>query len=774
MDTTTIKKTKNRQRLNLPMKLRTTTNSSIKFPVKTDTTEIVMLTSYPPRECGIATFSSDLEKALSDKFNGSFKLSICPLETNSDFHSYPQYIEHSLNTDAQLDYLKISRQINGNVNCGLVLIQHEFGLFSSNEESFYEFLEFLNKPIIFTFHTVLPSPDMTLQRRVAQMASKASGIIVMTKTSAKILERDYGIVNDLITIIPHGTHLVAYDDKNALKDKFNLKGRKVLSTFGLLGPGKNIETTLRALPSIIEEHPETTFLIIGKTHPTLAKQKGEDYREFLQYIIEKLGLTHHVRFVNKFVPLPELLEYLQLTDIYLFTSKDPNQAVSGTFSYALSCGCPIISTPIPHALEVLQNQAGTIFDFEDSEQLSDVVIDLLDDREIQEKMSLNGLHSAAESAWENAAIAHAKLFEKVSCKTLQLRYKRPEIKLNHLRKMTTKTGIIQFSKINQPDSASGYTLDDNARALIAVCKHFELTQEESDLEYLQRYFNFIKNCFRPDSTFLNYVDEKHCFTNQNDEVNLEDANGRALWALGYLISISPKMPFSNDVLIRNAECIFETGLEAMKDYRSPRAMAFILKGLYYFNLNRTNSQISKTIKLFADRLLEQYRQVASKEWKWFEPYLTYGNSVLPQGLLMAYEITGEESYKTVAKESFDFLLSKIFKGNSIQVVSNLDWLSKGQELPTEFQGGEQPIDVAYTILALKKFHEIFPDQDYDIKMEGAFNWFMGDNALSQTVYNPCTGGCYDGLEKHNVNLNQGAESTISYLLARMVFEEVSK
>lgn len=757
--------------MNLPLKRRTAPKCAVVHSAKTDTTEIVMLSSYPPRECGIATFSRDLEKALSEKFNGSFKLSICPLETNSDFHSYPENIIYSLNTDAQLDYLKISRQINENPNCGAVLIQHEFGLFSSNEDSFYEFLEFVDTPIIFTFHTVLPKPDEKLRKKLEHMASKAAAIIVMTKTSAEILQYEYGVASKIITVIPHGTHLVPYEDKVSLKKKYKLEDRKVLATFGLLGPGKSIETTLDALPAIIEEHPETIFLIIGKTHPTLSKQRGEDYREFLEYKIKKFGLTDHVRFVNKFVPLNELLEYLQLTDIYLFTSKDPNQAVSGTFSYALSCGCPVVSTPIPHALEVLQNEAGTIFDFEDSNQLSDVVIDLLDDRALQDKMSSNGLHSSAESAWENAAIAHAKLFERICSTNFKLHYKRPVIRLDHLKKMTTETGIIQFSKINQPDIASGFTLDDNARALITVCKHYELTEDEADLEFILRYFNFIKNCFRPEATFLNYVDKNHCFTDQNNEVNLEDANGRAIWALGYLISVSSKMLICNDVIFRNAECIFQHGLDAMKAYRSPRAIAFILKGLYYFNLNRTNSQLPKTVKIFADRLLEQYQRTASEDWKWFENTLTYGNSVLPQAMLMAHEIMGEERYSIVAKKSFDFLLSKIFKGNSIQVVSNLDWLSKGQELPTEFQGGEQPIDVAYTILALKKFHEFFPNDGYDRKMEGAFNWFMGDNALNQTIYNPCTGGCYDGLEKHNVNLNQGAESTVSYLLARMAFEE---
>ena len=759
------------QKRNSPKKGKVEPSETIEAFNKTDRIEIFMLTSYPPRECGIATYSSDLEKVLIAKFEDCFKIRVCALESNIEFHHYPENIRHSINTDTELDFIKLSRQINTDINCGLVLIQHEFGLFNGNENAFQDFLEFVTKPIIFTFHTVLPNPDLDLRKNVQHMASKSAGIIVMTQNSAKILIDDYGIFPDLITIIPHGTHLVRYESKVALKQKYDLQDRTVLTTFGLLGPGKNIETTLDALPKVISEQPDTIFLIIGKTHPTLVKQKGEDYREFLKYKINKLGLDNHVRFINQFVALPELLEYLQLTDIYLFTSKDPNQAVSGTFSYAMSCGCPIISTPIPHAVEALQNKAGVIFDFENSDQLTAAITYLMQNSHLQERMSLNGLHSTAESAWENAAIAHAELFKKICIKGLDLRYKKPAVSLNHLKKMTSKTGIIQFALINEPDLSSGYTLDDNARALIAVCRHFELTGDPKDLKYIHRYLNFIENCFRPDGKFLNYVDENQCFTSQNDTVNLEDSNGRALWALGYLLSTSSKMPLGNDLSSRNAEYIFLQALETMQNFRSPRALAFMIKGLYYFNIKRTDDNLSRILGLLADRLLEQYHQVATKNWQWFETYLTYGNSVLPEAMLMAYTITGKIAYQSCAKESFDFLLSRIFTGNSIRVVSNLNWMMKGDEVATEFHGGEQPIDVAYTILALKKFHEVFPQAGYDKKMEGAFNWFMGDNALKQTIYNPCTAGCYDGLERHTVNLNQGAESTISYLLARMAFED---
>ncbi len=738
--------------------------------IEPQVSEIILLTSYPPRECGIATYAKDLEQALSEKFGQSFTLKVLPLESKSEQHQYPMGIENVLNTNNTLDFQKASHQINANPNVGLVLIQHEFGLFKDSENAFLEFLEFLNKPIAITFHTILPRPTPELKQNVQRMSCLSDAIIVMTQTSAEILIKTYGVPEDKITVIPHGTHLVLYENKDFLKEKYGLKGKKVLSTFGLLGPGKSIETTLLALPGIIAKFPEVVFLIIGRTHPTIVKEEGEIYREFLVNKIHDLGIANQVRFINEFLPLDMLLEYLQLTDIYLFTSKDPTQAVSGTFSYALSCGCPVISTPIPHALEVLQNEAGIIFDFEDSGQLEQSVLHLLENDDAQHKLHLNGLNTAATSAWENAAIAHAKIFEKLG-NGIHLKYRKPSIDIKHIKKMTTDVGMIQFSIINRPNIESGYTLDDNSRALIVFCQHYQLTGDVSDLKYIKIYFNFIQCCFRYDGTFLNYVDKDCQFTEQNTSENLEDACGRAIWALGYLLSIANQFPEAYHGIEDRARFVFEEAVKQMENVHSPRSMAFVIKGLYHYSHANDSKCMNHLVSKFADRLVQMYRHEAKEDWSWFESYLTYGNAVLPHAMLMAYSMTLNGDYRKIAKTAFDFLLSKIMKGNSIRVISNKNWLKSDEKLDKAFKGGEQPIDVAYTILALRFFHGIFPDSGYEKKMHGAFNWFLGENPLKQTIYNPRTGGCYDGLELHNVNLNQGAESTLSYLLARMAFED---
>lgn len=773
MDTTDNDRTSNinrqlKQHIYSPQLNHRTTNISSGAPKK-KLTEIVCITSYPPRECGIATYSMDLVNTLKQKFGESFNMSIYPLESNSSKHEYKDSIEGVLNTDLQLDFLQAAYYINSNPQVGLVLIQHEFGLFNKNENSFYEFLEYLDKPIVLTFHTVLPQPTEELKNKVALMCAQADQIIVMTHTSSRILQNDYKVPSNKVTVIAHGTHLIEFENKNDLKTKHDLTGRTVLSTFGLLGPGKSIETTLEALPGIIEHYPDVIFLIIGRTHPNLVKEQGEVYREFLEAKVKSLGIHDHVRFIDRFVPLEELLIYLKLTDIYLFTSKDPNQAVSGTFAYALSSGCPIISTPIPHALEVLKNGAGVLFDFQNAGQLQEAVVDLLGNEESKYQMSLNGMHTSTVSAWQNAGIAHVRVFEKVLQGSLNLKYKKPPIDLKHLKKMTTDVGVIQFSEINQPDLDSGYTLDDNARALIAMCKHYELTGDPDDLKYIRTYFNFVFSCFRHDCKFLNYVNKDYEFTDQNETVNLEDACGRAIWALGYLLSVSWSFPEDFEPLKDKAMFVFKHAVKAMETTRSPRAIAFILKGLHYYNRINEGDCVNATVIELADRLVSLYKKEADENWQWFESYLTYGNSVLPESLLMAYSMTLKPEYRTIAKSSFDFLLSKIFNNGTIAVISNQNWHWKGETLSTEFKGGEQPIDVAYTILALRYFHKIFPHQGYNLKSEEAFDWFMGKNPLDQIIYNPCTGGCHDGLELNNVNLNQGAESTISYLLARMAF-----
>jgi len=727
--------------------------------------EILFITSYPPRECGIATYSQDLINALKNKFTDSFSLKVCALESNGNTYPYPSEVKYILKTSLATEYKYLASIINEDDRIKIVLIQHEFGFYKKQEQAFQQFLYDVSKPVAIVFHTVLPHPDLLLKSKIKSIAGACESIIVMTQTSAEILTKEYGVLSQKISVIAHGTHLVTHSDKRVLKKKYDLLNRKVLTTFGLLSSGKSLETTLEALPAIVKQCPDIMFLIIGKTHPEVVKTDAEAYREMLEEMVKQYALEDNVRFINKYLALPDLLEYLQLTDIYLFTTNDPNQAVSGTFAYAMSCGCPIISTPIPHAKEFLTRDTGIIFDFRNSQQLADSVIYLLNDDELRKNMSVNTLQKIVSTAWENSAVEHAELFRKIANETIVLQYKLPEINLDHLKQMTTNIGMIQFSKINQPDISSGYTLDDNARALVTSSMNYKLTANNENLYYIKKYLSFIKLCQQSDGDFLNYLDWNNTFTDQNKTVNLDDSNGRALWALGYLISLKEMLP---QEIVSEAQLIFDKAIPHILNVNSTRTMAFTIKGMYYYYQGFNSKEIIVHTKTLANRLVQMYKHESGKQWEWFESYLTYANSILSEALLYTWLLTRETIYKDIAVSSFRFLLSKTFNENGIEVIPNKKWLQKGEKIAGY---GEQPIDVAYTIMTLSQFYDVIGEEEYRLKMLTAFDWFLGKNRLHQIVYNPCTGGCFDGLEENNINLNQGAESTLSYLMARICIEK---
>jgi uncharacterized protein YyaL (SSP411 family) len=352
--------------------------------------------------------------------------------------------------------------------------------------------------------------------------------------------------------------------------------------------------------------------------------------------------------------------------------------------------------------------------------------------------------------------------------SIPLAYEVPELSLAHLNRMTTGKGIIQFAKLSTPDYNSGYTLDDNARALIAIGKHYALTGEVADLALISTYLDFVLRCQQADGSFLNYMDEEGEFMAKNADENLEDANGRAIWALGELLTHESIL--SNN-LLRKAKMAIEKSLRNCASFQSPRAMAFAIKGLYLYYEYSPNERSKQLIIRFADNLVSKYRGISEKGWNWFEDYLTYANSVLPEALLYASLCTGSKLHKNIAHHSFAFLLSVTFRNNQIKVISNQGWHLQGKAV---HDYGEQPVDVAYTILALQLFYVVEKNKMYLDKLQTAFDWFLGKNHFHQIIYNPKTGGCYDGLEEKHVNLNQGAESTISYLMARLVIEQINQ
>ncbi|MEO7978508.1 glycosyltransferase [Flavobacterium sp.] len=726
--------------------------------------KIIFMSTFPPTQCGIATYTQDTIKGINDVFGNSITCEICDLvktPVKNTTHAF------SLNTTDRNDYTRVANEINNDAAVKLVHIQHEFGLFGGNYGDFLlDFLNAVKKPVTFTFHSVIQNPNNELKTFVKLLLSYSNSVFVMTNQSEEILIRDYGIQKEIITCVSHGTHIVIYEKPEQSKEKFDFQDRMVLSTFGLLGEGKSIETGLQALPKIIEKHPNVLYLVIGRTHPNLIKNGVDTYRDKLEGIVKDLNLENNVRFINQYLETNELLNYLKATDVYMFTSKDPNQAVSGTFAYAMSCACPLVASKIPHTLEVLSSDSGILVDIGEPEQFADAAIKLLSDDNLREEMGMNAFRKMRATSWENVAIKHMETYKTLMVNTSEIEFNYPSIQLGHVKKMTTDLGIIQFSKISIPDISSGYTLDDNARALVAFCLHYKQTKDKEDLSYILIYLDFIIRCQQPGGDFINYVDEHNReHIEQNAEVNLEDSNARGIWALGTLLSISDILP---DAIVQKASTCLLNSLQWAETIQSPRSIGFATKGLYLYNNIFPNLYVSAIINKLNAKLVSNYEICATSDWKWFENYLTYGNGVLPESMLYAYLATNKPIYKKIALESLDFLLSKMFTPQGFKVVSNNGWHHKGTE-PQLF--GEQPIDVSYIIQTLNAFYKAFKNPVHKQYMKTAFDWFLGKNHLAQIMYNPVSGGGYDGLEKENVNLNQGSESTVCFLTARLLMEE---
>ena len=729
--------------------------------------KMLVVSSYPPRECGIATFTNDIVNAVNIVFGDTLPVEVCALQNREQEFQYPDEVSYILPVDSLVHYRLVAEKINERNDIGLVCIQHEFGLFEGEYgDHILSFILALNKPIVTVFHTVLPTPNEKRKKVVYAITDLSDKVVVLTKNSKEVLAAYYNCQSSKIMVIPHGNHTVLWEQKKILKNRYGFKDKIVLSTFGLISENKGIETVLHALPEIVAHHPEVIYLIIGKTHPEILKREGEKYRHSLQSIVKDLHLDNNVIFINDYLKLQQLLEFLTLSEIYLFSSKDPNQTVSGTFAYAMSSGCAVISTPIPHAVESLGNGNGILLkSFDNPKEFQRAIRYLIENKEQRITMGKNAFSMARATSWENIAIQYRLLFDQLTNREEDLRFNFPPIKLDHIKKLTTDFGILQFSKFSQPDPESGYTLDDNARALINIVMYDKAFPDDENLKLAFTYLNFIEGIQRNDGWFDNYKDYNHELTQQNGEVNLEDANGRALWSLGTVISHRQYLPL--EMIYRAVKC-WDRAIKRIDNFKSPRAIAYALKGLYLYHETYKDEEIKNHIEKLADELLRHYNINSAEDWCWYEDYMTYANNVLPEAMMYSYLVTKKSKYKKIAIITFDFLLSHYFMKGQLKVISNRGWFKKQNE--RKFYG-EQPIEVATTIIALDFFYELTQNTKYKDQLKLAFIWFLGNNHLKQIMYNPENGASYDGLEDTHININQGAESTLCFFKARLIMEK---
>lgn len=724
--------------------------------------DIVFITSYPPRECGIASYSQKLVNALNSRFVNNFNINIYALQSGSSKLYYPPEVISTLDTDNPSDYIRIANEINSQDDILAVVLQHEFDLFQNSQSNLIDFLNQLSKPLITVFHTVITHPANEIQKYVQQIAEASRLVIVLAGISEKVLKTDYNVSEEKVEVIPYGTHLITPSNVQVLKEKYQLTGKFVLSTVGMLSPDKGIENTLEALPAVIKAHPEIIFLIIGKTHPEELKKSGENYRIMLEGKVKSLKLQNHVRFLNVFSTDDILKEYFQMSDICIFSSTNENRPMSGMFSFAVSCGCPIISSPTPHAYEFLENNAGLIY--KSIEDLSSKIITLLDNPSLRKDLSENIQRKAISAVWENSAQNYNNLISNVSGKTQPAEYKYPPIKLDFIKSLTDRTGILHTTYKGEPDLRAGYHLDDNALGLFVFCMHYKFSGDINDITYIRKYLKFIYHCYQSTGVFYKYLDYERKFTTQNQNENLEETQAKAIWALGYLFSMKTLLPTEmTDV----SGLMIENTLPLTTSFKSSKSIALVIKGLYYYySVNEATKDLT-LIKTLANKLVDMYNSYSNENWKWFEPKLTVSASILPGALLNTWLITGDEVYKDIAKESFEFLYSRMFNNYSIEIKSAEDWIRNTADSGT----GEQPCDLAFYIITSSKFYLMCKENEYFYRMDGAFKWFLGNNRLKQMIYNPVSGGCFDGLENEHVKLTQSTDSALCYTLARMIVEK---
>jgi len=722
---------------------------------------ILYLSTYPPRECGIATFTKDLAEALQRKYNPALKPKILAINNDvTDIFAYDRHVVKQICAGNIEDYIALARELNETPEVKLVHIQHEFGIFGGNWGDYLiPFFQTVQKPVIVTFHTVLPNPSSTLSRVVKFILHHVQMVIVMNEFSRQILIEDYGAAEEQIAVIPHGIPYVASPNGQTEKKRMGLEDHLVLSTFGLLSPGKGIEYALRALPPVAKRFPELLYLIIGVTHPLVRKAAGESYRNFLQTEVRRLRLQHYVRFYNKYLSIEEITSLLRSTDVYISPSLDRNQSSSGTISYALGCGTPVICTDSLYARSLVTPNMGILVEPKKPKSITKALMELCRDPQLLKKMSKTAFAETRHMTWPNVALGHFNLYQKFV--RLYDEQKLPELTLQHLQRLTDDFGIIQFAKHTKPDLRYGYSIDDNARALIVVSSALNHGKPEA-LELVDRYFKFISRMQRPSGTFANLASSKRKIVRQ--ELS-EDAQGRTLWALGYLMD-QDAVPAE---MRQKAEKMFRKAIPAVQKLTSPRAIAFAMLGLFYYTRVKPSASTNKLLRQLAGRQITGYLEAAGKDWLWFEQSLTYSNSKLPESLLYAYLATKEKSYLQIAEKSLHFLIDITFEKGYFSPIGQNGWyLRNGKRAYFD----QQPEDASSMVQTLAAAWHATDNPKYRKLALDTFQWFLGKNHLNQIVYDEVTGGCYDGLGQHTLNLNQGAESTISYLLARLAIEEL--
>jgi len=737
-------------------------------------TRIAVVGNYLPRQCGIATFTTDLCEALSAEC-GAAQLVAVPVNDTESGYAYPARVRLALAQDDLSSYEQAAEFLNF-TNFDLVCLQHEYGIFGGPAGShILALLRRLKMPVITTLHTVLREPNPDQRRVMEEIATLSDRLIVMSELSSQFLQEIFRVPGSKIDIVPHGVPDLPFLDPNFYKERFRVEGKAVLLTFGLLSPNKGIENVIQALPNILSKHKNVVYIVAGATHPHILRREGDHYRAHLQALAKEMGVESRVIFHNRFVRPEEMVEFIGAADIYITPYRHEEQVVSGTLAYALGAGKAIISTPYWHAIELLDDRRGALVPFQDPDAIARKTIELLDTPAIRHAMRIRAYQYARGMVWKRVAQGYMASFGQARSdrmreprvtftdRTLAKCLDRlPPLKLDYLLRLTDDTGLLQHATFAVPNCCEGYTTDYNARALVLTILLKQLGQAQPlAIENLApRYLAFLGHAFNPlNGRFRNLLTYARTWS---EEQGSEDCHGRALWALGTVLARS------KDQALRGAAGhLFEIASPAVTTFTSPRAWAFALLGIEeYLNSFPGDRNALGISSVLATRLVELYRSNLSPEWNWFEDVVAYSNARLAQAVLAAGRRRADHELVSVGLAALDWLceIQRCTEQSHFVPIGSLGFYRKGGE---QARFDQQPIEAGGTVSACLEAYRTTGDDRWRKEAWSAFNWFLGGNDLQIALYDPGTGGCRDGLHPERVNENQGAESTLAFLMAQV-------
>ncbi len=732
---------------------------------------VVFISSFLPRRCGIATFSSDLINNIKLIAGVDFEPLVVAMQSDYE-HQYSEPVKFEIRQNVKNDYLCAGDYINFS-HVDVVSIQHEFGLFGGDGGSYLNLLlARLNAPVITTLHTVLAEPAPEYYKSLVDVCEMSHKVVVMNKRGIEMLHEVYGISTNKISLIPHGIPDLPFVDSNYYKSKFGMEGRRTILTFGLLGRNKGIEMMLKAMPSIVEADRSVMYIILGMTHPEVARQEGESYRFHLQRMVKDLGVQENVIFHNRFVSDEELRNFLCAAEIYVTPYLMKEQLTSGTLGIAVGAGKAVVSTPYWAALEFLAKGRGKLVRFEDSRHIAKSIIELLQSDALFYSMRRRAYDFGRTMIWPKVAAHYWRLF---TAKRLPARMpakaiaanqtpisiiELPEPRLDHLIRLTDTTGLYRQATFTIPNRNGGYCTTDNALALVAMTKFWAQYADKEALRLFGIYLSFISHAQNNDGTMKDFMSfERRWVPNEP----AHDALGRVLWAFGTAMA---KPPFPAYLSIIK-DC-FDKSVRHIASL-SPRGMAYSILGLSdYLKQFPGASDIKRALATTADGLVMQYEMGRTVNWDWFEEMVTYDNAVLPHALFVAAVALGEEKYLSVANKTCEFILEKTFNGYHFSFVGTNGWYKRGGQ---KANFDQQPIEAGSTVMMLKTAYEATDDDMFLALWRKAFDWFLGENDLHVPVYDFKTKGCCDALEQNGVSMNQGGESMVSFLLGLLYIVE---